>query len=165
MDIKALYQEVIMDHARKPRNYGEVEHADVYIYAENPMCGDNLTIYLMREGSDTIRSTHFTGSACSICMASASLMTVKTRGMSFDEARKLSEKFQRMIVADEANLPEDLSSLGDLQALEGVRKFPMRAKCATLAWHALDDAIEAALGGEHKREVTIDGDAGEGAAK
>lgn len=160
MDIKALYQEVIMDHARKPRNYGEVADADVCIQAHNPMCGDELTLYLKKKGDNAICSTHFTGSACSICMASASLMTVKLRDKTFDEASRLSNQFQQMIVSEAAEETSDFSGLGDLQAFEGVRKFPMRAKCATLAWHALDDAIDAALKGKSTSEVTV-GDAEE----
>ncbi len=158
MDIKALYQEVIMDHARKPRNFGEAPDAEVRIHAENPMCGDDLTIYLKKQGDHAILSTHFTGSACSICLASASLMTVKTKGKTFDQARQLSQQFQKMIVAEDVQEAGDLSALGDLQAFEGVRKFPMRAKCATLAWHALDDAIDAALRGEQSRELKVGGE-------
>ena len=154
MDLKELYQEVIMDHARKPRNFGEPDECDVQIHADNPMCGDDLTLFLGTDG-DSVRDIHFTGNACSICMASASLMTLKTRGKSQAELAELSRTFQDMITAPEERLPDDLSSLGDLQALEGVRKFPMRAKCATLPWHALDDALQALVDGERARGISV----------
>ncbi len=144
-----------MDHARQPRNFAELEEADVCVHADNPMCGDDLTIYLSNDGENSIRSVHFSGSACSICIASASLMTLKTRGKSYAEANELSQLFQQLITDesfDEAAHPE----LGDLLALAGVRQFPMRAKCATLPWHALDDALRVAAAGTTTSEVSIE---------
>lgn len=155
MDFQELYQDVILDHSRKPRNFAEIEDADVTVHADNPMCGDDITVYLKMEDDDQLRSVHFSGSGCSICMASASLMTLKLRGRHRGEAEKLSQSFQHMITQPEEPTNPD-PALGDLQLLSGVRKFPMRAKCATLAWHALDEALAASLDGKAKRDISVE---------
>ncbi len=144
-----------MDHARQPRNFGEVDDADVCVHADNPMCGDDITVYLHAGEDDSVRSVHFSGSACSICIASASLMTLKTRGQSHAKVRELSQLFQQMITGDDFTT-EDHVELGDLLAFEGVRQFPMRAKCATLPWHALDDALQALAEGTKTKNISVE---------
>lgn len=144
-----------MDHARKPRNFGDPGHAGVTVRAENPMCGDDITVYLDADGGEKVGGVRFSGNACSICVASASLMTLKTGGKAFDEVDRLSKAFQSMVTGADA-AGEDVADMGDLRALEGVRQFPMRVKCATLPWHALDDALAAARKGETEGHVRVD---------
>jgi nitrogen fixation NifU-like protein len=137
-ELQELYQEVILDHNRHPRNFRALESgrkAEGY----NPLCGDRLTVYLRVE-NDVITDIGFEGSGCAISKASASLMTESVKGRSVAEARGLFGRFQRMITA-----PPDgpVDRLGKLDALAGVRRFPIRVKCASLAWHTLQAAVEA----------------------
>jgi len=143
MSTEELYQEIIMDHAGKPRNFVEMAEPDAKVEAENPMCGDELTLFL-RASADGLRieKTQFTGQACAICTASASLLTTKIKSLPIGEAESLSQAFQEMLkIPAEESAEGSAERLGNLQVLEGVRKFPMRMKCATLAWHALDHAV------------------------
>ncbi len=140
---EALYQEIILDHSRRPRNQGELASAQVRVEAENPLCGDELVLFLQAEGGKVMR-TAFTAQACAICTASASLLTTKMRQIPFAEARVLSRNFQSLLQLPETCPAAPEPKLGDLRALQGVRKFPMRVKCATLPWHALDQALEEA---------------------
>lgn len=143
MNMDELYQEIIMDHAGKPRNYAVMEEPDAKVEAENPMCGDELTLFL-RVSADGMRieKTQFTGQSCAICSASASLLTTKVKNVGVEDAQELSGAFQQMLkIPAEESAEASAERLGNLQVLEGVRKFPMRVKCATLAWHALDHAI------------------------
>ena len=137
-ELQDLYQEVILDHNRQPRNFRMVEggrKAEGY----NPLCGDRFTVYLRVE-SGRIADVGFQGSGCAISKASASLMTESVRGKSVDDVNALVDRFQQMITAP----PESpVTPLGKLTALAGVRQFPIRVKCASLAWHALQAAIEA----------------------
>lgn len=137
-ELQDLYQEVILDHNRQPRNFRVLEggrKAEGY----NPLCGDRFTVYLRVE-NDRIADVGFQGSGCAISKASASLMTESVKGKSVDEVNALVDRFQQMITA----LPESPANhLGKLTALAGVRQFPIRVKCASLAWHALRAAIEA----------------------
>ncbi len=156
MSAEELYQEVIMDHASRPRNFGELSDPTVRIEAENPMCGDEITLYLQtsKEDENHIAMAHFTGQACAICTASASMLTIKVRGLDCQRALELSRTFQQFLSLgpDEPSAPA--IPIGDLKVLEGVRKFPMRVKCATLAWHALDQAIaEIARGGTQSKLI------------
>jgi nitrogen fixation NifU-like protein len=138
---ESLYQEVILDHSRHPRNQSENPQAQIRIEAENPLCGDELVLFLQSADGQILRTT-FTSQACAICTASASLLTTKIRQISPEQARQLSAEFQNLLQQPpESPIPPELK-LGDLRALEGVRKFPMRVKCATLAWHALDQALD-----------------------
>jgi nitrogen fixation protein NifU and related proteins len=141
VDFEELYREVILDHARRPRNYGELPDADCHIHGDNPVCGDEVTLHLKFGPDDTIAKAQFTGNGCSICMASASLMTQKIKNRSRANASSLWDRFHNMLTA--VPEPEPDESLGDLLALQGVRKFPMRVKCATLAWQALKQALGA----------------------
>jgi nitrogen fixation NifU-like protein len=136
-DLQELYQEVILDHNRRPRNFRALERAR---QAEgfNPLCGDHLTVYLRVDG-DVIADVSFQGSGCAISKASASLMTESVKGKTAADAMALFERFQRMITS-----PPDsaIDHLGKLAAFAGVRQFPARVKCASLAWHTLRAALD-----------------------
>ena len=142
-DLRELYQEVILDHNRAPRNFRAMEGADRRVDARNPLCGDEMTLWLRLDG-DVIADVSFLGSGCAISKASASLMTAAVRGKSRAEAEALFERVHQLVTgrlgADEAR------SLGRLAVLGGVSAFPIRVKCASLAWHALRAAL--AGGGE-----------------
>ena len=137
-DLKELYQEVILDHNKRPRNFrvldGPSHHAEGY----NPLCGDRLKLFLNVEG-DRISDVGFQGSGCAISRASASLMTDAIKGRSVGEARELFERFHRMVTTPPDKTVEDL---GKLSVLAGVREFPVRVKCASLAWHTLKAALD-----------------------
>lgn len=135
-DLRDLYQQVIFDHYRKPRNYGPLPHANRRAQGFNPLCGDKVTVYLDVE-SGAIRDVHFEGSGCAICTASASLMTETLKGRTPDEAEQLMEHFHAMVTGQGTN-----EGLGKLEVLAGVREFPQRIKCATLAWHTMKAALE-----------------------
>ena len=137
-ELRELYQEVILDHNRRPRNFRAIEggrRAEGY----NPLCGDRLTLYL-RVDNGVITDVSFQGSGCAISKASASLLTESVKGKTTAEAEALFDRFQRMITASEDAPPDDL---GKLTVLAGVRQFPVRVKCASLAWHTLRAAVEA----------------------
>lgn len=137
-DIKDLYQEVIVDHNRSPRNFGKLPGANKTLEGHNPLCGDKLTLYLKTDGVD-IEDISFDGSGCAISVASASLMTEAMKGKSLEEAEKLFNTFHNLITTDqEANIDE----LGKLAALAGVKAYPARVKCASLCWHTLHSVLE-----------------------
>ena len=135
--ISALYQELILDHYRRPRNKGEIENPDETIVMKNPLCGDEITIQLRYEG-DKVEDVGFVGRGCSISQASASMMTQLVKGKSSEEIEALRSRFRDMVMGN-ADAQED-KSLGSLRALSGVSKFPARVKCALLAWNALEEA-------------------------
>jgi len=137
-DLNDLYQELILDHNRRPRNFHAIPDASHRAEGYNPLCGDRLTVYLKLEG-DVIRDAAFEGSGCAISKASASLMTDAIRGASVPDARALFERFHRMVTTPP---DQDVEDLGKLSALAGVREFPVRVKCASLAWHTLRAALE-----------------------
>ena len=139
MDIKDLYQEIIVDHNRSPRNFGPMEDADRKLEGFNPLCGDRLTLYLKMDG-DRIADIRFDGHGCAISVASASLMTEALKGKTVDEANALFETFHDLLTRDQQE--PDLDKLGKLAALAGVRDYPTRVKCATLCWHTLHSALE-----------------------
>jgi len=151
VEFDELYQEVILEHARRPRHFGEMPDADVHVHGDNPMCGDEITLHLKRDGA-RIGALTFTGAGCSICMASASLMALKTKALTIEEALSLMRRFLDLLTSAEE--PPPAPELGDLQALAGVRKFPLRVKCATLAWHALEKALDAS-GGEGEQHFHV----------
>ena len=142
-ELRELYQEVILDHNRRPRNFRELEGADRHADGYNPLCGDKLAVYVNLDG-EVITDVSFLGSGCAISKASASLMTDAVKGKTLDEAQQLFERFHRMVT--ESAMPADVESLGKLAVLAGVRDYPTRVKCASLAWHTLraacDDAHE-----------------------
>jgi nitrogen fixation NifU-like protein len=138
VDLRSLYQEIIVDHNRRPRNFREIPEADRTANGDNPLCGDRLTVYVNVQGG-VIRDIGFVGSGCAISTASASLMTEALLGKTEQEADALFEKFHGM-VAGPGRGPR--GSLGKLEALAGVREFPARVKCATLAWHTVRTALK-----------------------
>lgn len=153
MDLDELYQTVILDHAKRPRNHGELPDADACVHADNPSCGDELTLYVKfgesDAGDEVLKDVKFTGQGCAISQASASLMTLRVRGKSSIDAEKLRVTFQNLVTSTADPDPTDLPppELGDAGLLQGVRRFPQRVKCATLAWNALKQALE-----EHRHE-------------
>lgn len=137
MNLESLYQELILQHYRHPRNRGKLEAPDVEIRMHNPVCGDDITLQLLvREGR--IQSARFSGQGCSISQASASMMTQLLEGKSLEEADALAARFTEMMHGS-AEAARD-KAMGDLRALAGVSKFPVRIKCALLAWNALQEA-------------------------
>ncbi len=138
-DLRDLYQEVIFDHNRNPRNFRVIENADREVEGFNPLCGDRLTLYLKMDGNK-ITDASFQGSGCAISTASVSLMTEIVKGLTEDEAETLFQKFHDMTTGK--NEEVSIDALGKLAVLAGVREYPARVKCATLAWHTLDAAIK-----------------------
>lgn len=137
VEIDELYQDVILDHNRRPRNVGTLEGAPK-AEGYNPMCGDRVTVYVRVE-DDVIADVSFQGTGCAISQASASLMTESVKGKTAGDVRALFSRLRRMLAAPPGS-PVD--QLGTLTALAGVRQFPIRVKCATLAWQALQDALD-----------------------
>jgi nitrogen fixation protein NifU and related proteins len=136
---EALYQELILEHNRKPRNFREMPDASRTIEGRNPLCGDALTLWVKIE-NDAITDVSFKGQGCAISKASASLMTAAVKGKTRAEAEDLFNRFHQLVTG---TLPEsEQQSLGSLRALGGVSRFPLRVKCASLAWHALHSALE-----------------------
>jgi nitrogen fixation NifU-like protein len=136
-DLRELYQSVILDHSRSPRNVGPLGGATAEGVGHNPTCGDGVTVWVRMDG-DTIADVRFAGVGCAISKASASLMTTAVRGKTRQEAQALFERFHALVTSAQATNTE---GLGSLVALGGVSRFPIRVKCATLAWHALRSAL------------------------
>jgi nitrogen fixation NifU-like protein len=137
-DLDALYQEIILDHNRRPRNYGELPGADKSVAGRNPLCGDEMTLWVRVDG-DRIAEARFVAQGCAVSKASASLMTTAVQGKTREEAEQLFDRVHRLVTG---KLPEDeRAGLGPLAALGGVAKFPIRVKCASLPWHALRQAL------------------------
>ena len=137
--LSSLYQQLILEHYRNPRNKGELEEKTVEIHMANPVCGDEIRLQLRIEG-DQIEDVKFLGSGCSISQASVSMMTVRLKGSGLDQADELAKRFTDMMHGDESAVRE--KSLGDLRALQGVSKFPVRIKCALLGFDALQEALK-----------------------
>jgi nitrogen fixation NifU-like protein len=142
VSLDALYQEIILEHNRRPRNYRAMEHADRMVEGRNPLCGDALTLWLRFEG-DRVADVSFQGSGCAISKASASLMTAAVKGKTRLEADELFEQFRALVTGklDPESDPRVKEKLGALRALSGVARFPNRVKCASMAWHALHSAL------------------------
>jgi nitrogen fixation NifU-like protein len=138
-DLRELYQELILDHSKKPRNYREIPNASRKVEGFNPLCGDHFTVYLEMDG-DVVKDVSFQGSGCAISKASASLMTQALKGKSKDEAEKLFTRFHELVTGKTQN--GDTEQLGKLVVFSGVSEFPVRVKCASLAWHAMKAALE-----------------------
>ena len=138
-ELEELYQEVILDHSRRPRNFGELPDATVRVHGDNPACGDeiDLAVRLGRDGA--IEEIKFSGHGCAISQASASMMTTKLKGKGRDEAMLTLRAFQDLVTGHANDTSE---SLGDLRLLRGVRKFPQRVKCAMLPWRAIEQALQ-----------------------
>jgi nitrogen fixation NifU-like protein len=139
---RELYQEVILDHGKKPRNFRRPEHPTNEAAGRNPLCGDQLVVYLDIAADGRIADAAFVGKGCAISMASASMMTEIVKGKTVDEAKALFESFHHMCTDDDAEPVEGDEEMEKLQVLSGVRQFPVRVKCATLPWHTLTAAIE-----------------------
>ena len=137
-DLNDLYQEVILDHNRRPRNFRRLERPTHEAEGYNPLCGDRVSVFLQVNGN-RIAEVAFEGSGCAISKASASLMTDRVKGCTVEEACDLFVRFQRMVTTPAGQAVEDL---GKLSVLAGVREFPVRVKCASLAWHTLRAALE-----------------------
>jgi len=138
-ELSELYQQVILDHNKKPRNFHKINAANYKAEGSNPLCGDQLTVYAELE-NDTLKDVSFEGSGCAISKAAASMMTVAVKGKSKQEAETLFSEFHRMVTGelDEESEPNEL---GHLKIFAGVREFPVRVKCASLAWHTLKAAL------------------------
>ena len=143
-ELRELYQQVILDHNRNPRNFGRIDGANRRQEGYNPLCGDHLHLHLQVAGEEeeaVIEDISFEGSGCAISKASASLMTEALKGNSAAAARQLFERFHDLVTADPESAV-DTAGVGKLAVFAGVREFPMRVKCATLAWHAMKAALE-----------------------
>ncbi|MFQ5479482.1 MAG: Fe-S cluster assembly sulfur transfer protein SufU [Candidatus Binatia bacterium] len=160
-DLRALYQETILDHGRRPRNFGSLEHTTHEGEGYNPLCGDKVHVYLQVE-DDVVRNISFEGAGCAISTSSASLMTEAVKGKSLDQVQRLFERVHAVMTGSDssgshghggegalggasrnrATEGEQVPKLGKLVVFEGVRQYPLRVKCATLAWHTLTNALE-----------------------
>jgi len=138
-DLRDLYQEVILDHGKNPRNFGHLDGARS-AHGHNPLCGDLVTVYVLLDG-DTIRDVRFEGSGCAISTAAASMMTQALKGLTREEAERLFERYHE-VVTGRGDPERGLEDLGKLAVFAGVAEFPLRVKCATLAWHTLRAALE-----------------------
>jgi nitrogen fixation protein NifU and related proteins len=138
-DLRELYQEVILDHNKRPRNFRTIERPTRTARGHNPLCGDRLTLYLTLEG-DRIADVSFEGSGCAISKASASLMTETLKGKTLTEADALFDRFHTLVTSP-PDVPVSTAGLGKLAVFAGVREYPVRVKCASLAWHTLKSAV------------------------
>lgn len=152
-ELEELYQEVILDHSRRPRNFGTLPNADVLVHGDNPSCGDEIHLGIHFDPDGKLAEIKFSGQGCAISQASASMMTMKLKGKTRAEAAELSRTFHDLVTTD-ATVTS--TQLGDLQLLQGVRKFPQRVKCAMLAWRAVEQALAQTIG-----EATVSTEAAE----
>ena len=153
MDLKQLYQDIILEHGKNPRNLGKCEGYSHEAKGYNPLCGDKLHVYLKLDNGKKVESLTFEGEGCAISLASASIMTELVKGKSFEEAKEIMDAFLNMIknTSDIQSNHLDKDEKTKLMSLSGVKQFPMRVKCATLSWHTLNSAIK-----EKKEEVNIE---------
>jgi nitrogen fixation NifU-like protein len=140
-DVTELYQQVILDHNKKPRNFREIADPTATGEGYNPLCGDQLTLYLKLDDAGVIEDVSFLGSGCAISKASASMMTASLKGKTTDEATVIFDEFHRLVTGD-LDPESDENHLGRLNIFAGVSEFPARVKCASLAWHTLRGALE-----------------------
>lgn len=140
-DLRDLYQSVILDHNKSPRNFGELEGASTQADGHNPLCGDQLTVYLLIDAEDRVVDVRFRGMGCAISTASASLMTEYVKGKTKDEITETFERFHGLVTGNGAS-EDEISELGKLAIFGGVREYPARVKCATLSWHTLQAALD-----------------------
>lgn len=139
-EFEELYQQVILDHSKRPRNYGPLEGPAVHVQGDNPSCGDEIQLHVRFGAEGSVEDIRFTGVGCAISQASASMMTLKLKGKPRADAEALLRAFTRIVTTEEET--EAPRQLGDLRLLAGVRKFPQRVKCAMLAWRAFEQALE-----------------------
>jgi len=162
-ELEELYQEVILDHSRRPRNFGTLPKADVLVHGDNPACGDEIHLGVHFSPDGKLEEIKFSGQGCAISQASASMMTLKLKGKTRAEAADLSRAFHDLVTGEAIAVSSSTASsqstspkLGDLQLLQGVRKFPQRVKCAMLAWRAVEQALSETSG---ELTVTTEADA------
>ena len=136
-ELEELYQSVILDHSKRPRNFGELPGA-TSVHGDNPSCGDEIDLHVKFGADGAVEDIKFTGQGCAISQASASMMTLKLKGKPRAEAREMARAFHDVVTTEVADPPRQL---GDLRLLAGVRKFPQRVKCAMLAWRAFEQAM------------------------
>ena len=146
-DLRDLYQQVIMDHNKKPRNFREMDNANHLAHGNNPLCGDALVVFVKLDG-EVIEDLSFQGSGCAISVASASLMTETLKGKTLVEAEHIYQQMHKQLTGEEF----DKTALGKLEVLGGVKEFPARVKCATLSWHTM----HAAMDNDHDLSVTTE---------
>ncbi len=151
-ELRDLYQEIILDHGKSPRNFRKVEASRHQAKGYNPLCGDSVQVFLEIDGAGRIQDAAFQGRGCAISIASASLMTDAIKGKTVDEAKALFDQFRHLVTEDDHGHAHDHDDLGSLVALGGVRQYPSRVKCATLAWHTMVSAAA----GEAKSPVTTE---------
>jgi nitrogen fixation protein NifU and related proteins len=142
-ELEELYQEVILDHSRRPRNFGELCDATVRVHGDNPVCGDEIHVGVKFGPDGSLQDIKFTGHGCAISQASASMMTTKLKGKSRDETMSILRAFHDLVTSETNDAPK---TLGDLRAMKGVRKFPQRVKCSMLAWRAIEQALQQSSG-------------------
>ena len=142
-ELEELYQQVILDHSKRPRNFGPMEGEAIRVHGDNPSCGDEIHLAVKFGPDGGVEDVKFTGQGCAISQASASMMTLKLKGRPRAEAEGLLHAFHDLVTKDVADPPKQL---GDLRLLQGVRKFPQRVKCAMLAWRAFEQALEQKAG-------------------
>ena len=142
-DVRELYQEVILDHGKNPRNFRQLEDANCEAQGNNPLCGDRLTVYLKVDEDRLICDAAFEGRGCAISMASASMMTQIVCGKTVSQVQYLFDKFHKLCTGEIEEFPQDEFSddVDKLRVMSGVRQFPMRVKCATLSWHTMNAAV------------------------
>lgn len=141
-ELRDLYQQVILDHSKNPRNHGELGADCVHVHGDNPTCGDEVDVWVKFANDGKIEDIKFSGQGCAISQASASMMTLKVKGVPRGRAETLLKDFRSVVTGEGSVADED--ALGELILLEGVQKFPQRVKCAMLAWRALEQAMQAA---------------------
>ena len=146
-ELEELYQEVILDHSRRPRNFGELPDASVKVHGDNPSCGDEIHLAVKFDGNGGLQEIKFSGHGCAISQASASLMTTKLKGKSRADVEQMLNAFYDLVTTGKNDAPKDL---GDLQVMRGVRKFPQRVKCAMLPWRAVEQALR-----QNEGEATV----------
>jgi len=137
-ELEELYQEVILDHSRRPRNFGELPDASVKVHGDNPSCGDEIHLAIKFDDNGGLQDIKFTGHGCAISQASASLMTMKLKGKKRAEVEDMLRAFHDLVTTENNNAAKNL---GDLRVMRGVRKFPQRVKCAMLPWRAVEQAL------------------------
>jgi nitrogen fixation protein NifU and related proteins len=142
-ELEELYQEVILDHSRRPRNFGELPDASVKVHGDNPSCGDEIHLAIKFDGNGGLEQIKFTGHGCAISQASASLMTMKLKGKKRGDVELMLHAFHDLVTTGDSDAPKNL---GDLLVMRGVRKFPQRVKCAMLPWRAVEQALRQSEG-------------------
>jgi len=147
LELEELYQEVILDHSRRPRNFGDLADAAVRVHGDNPACGDEIHLGVKFGPEGELQEIKFTGHGCAISQASASLMTMKLKGKSRADVEQMMRAFRDLVTTGKNDAPKNL---GDLQVMRGVRKFPQRVKCAMLPWRAVEQALR-----QDKGEATV----------